>query len=97
MRPLPRREDAVFVLLPRVEERLRGLRPALEELRREGAGTSAPKRRFELTSSALDELEQALELVRETRAELTRVEQRLTRSFDRLLRRLRELERSVAS
>jgi hypothetical protein len=40
-------------------------------------------------------LEQALELVRETRAELTRVEQRLTRSFDRLMRRLRELERAV--
>ena len=85
------------MLLPRVEERLRGLRPALEELRRAGAGTSAPERRFELTSAALDELEQALELVRDTRAKLTRVEQRLTRSFERLMRRLRELERAAAS
>jgi hypothetical protein len=87
------RAEPVLALLSQLETRLRELRPSLEALRREGMGADGPRRRFELTSAALDEIEETLELVRRSRVVLGGVEQRLTRRFDQLLHRLRELDR----
>jgi phage terminase Nu1 subunit (DNA packaging protein) len=90
-----RRDGVLLRLLPELEESLRALRPRLAELRaRQGQADSA-REAFALVSEALDEFERTLALVRETRTALTRVELRLTRRFDQLLRRLREVEQGL--
>jgi hypothetical protein len=51
--------------------------------------------RFEILSSALDELDGALEGVRMARERLGRIEARLARAFDVSLARLRSAEREL--
>jgi hypothetical protein len=87
-------DELALALLPRLEAQLRELRPRLETLRRRAAGTRDGAERSRLINAALDELEQTLEIVRQTRGTLAGIELRLTRRFDGLLRRLRELEGS---
>jgi hypothetical protein len=87
-------DELALALLPRLDAQLRELRPRLELLRRRGVATRDGAERSRLINAALDELEETLELLRQTRSTLGRVELRLTRRFDGLLRRLRELERS---
>lgn len=85
-------DELVLALLPRLDAQLRELRPRLDALRRRGAAARDGAERSRLINAALDELEETLELVRQTRSTLARLEPRLTRRFDGLLRRLRELE-----
>jgi chromosome segregation ATPase len=90
-----RRDATLLRLLPQLEESLRDLRPRLAELRRRQSEADSAREAFTLLSEALDEFERSLALVRETRAALNRVELRLTRRFDQLLRRLREVEQGL--
>jgi hypothetical protein len=90
-----RRDAALLGLLPALEESLRALRPRLAELRQKQASADSAREAFTLLSEALDEFEQTLGLVRDTRTALNRVELRLTRRFDQLLRRLREVEQGL--
>lgn len=90
-----RRDAALLRLLPALEESLRALRPRLAELRQKQASADSAREAFALLSEALDEFERTLGLVRETRTALNRVELRLTRRFDQLLRRLRDVEQGL--
>src|SRR3954452_11159333 len=90
-----RRDTVLLGLLPALEESLRQLRPRLAELRAQQAQADSAREAFTLLSEALDEFERTLGLVRETRTALNRVELRLTRRFDQLLRRLREVEQGL--
>ena len=75
-------------LLPEIEHRLRSLATRY--------GRSAPpERRFELLDSALDELDTALERVRNARSTLGRIELRLVAAYERALVGLREVERDA--
>jgi len=90
-----RRDGILLRLLPELEESLKALRPRLAELRAKQGQADSAREAFTLLSEALDEFERTLALVRETRTALTRVELRLTRRFDQLLRRLREVEQGL--
>jgi hypothetical protein len=90
-----RRDTVLLSLLPALEDSLRELRPRLVELRARQAQADSAREAFTLLSEALDEFERTLGLVRETRTALNRVELRLTRRFDQLLRRLREVEQGL--
>ena len=90
-----RRDGVLLRLLPELEESLRTLRPRLVELRAKQSQADSAREAFTHLSEALDEFERTLALVRETRTALTRVELRLTRRFDQLLRRLREVEHGL--
>ncbi len=73
-------------------ERLLRIRDRLDELREEWEG-AARAHRPELLERALDELDEALELTRERRSKLTRLERRLAARYQTVLARLREAER----
>jgi hypothetical protein len=73
-------------------ERLLRIRDRLDELREEWEG-AAHAQRPELLERALDELDEALELTRERRSKLTRLERRLAARYQTVLARLREAER----
>ena len=76
------------VLLAEAQERLR-------ELRDRYGDVLPADERFELVSSALDELEVALESVRAARERLGRIETRLVLAFDAGIARLRSAEREL--
>jgi len=67
----------------------------LEEIRRRFSQVSLPEERFDLLSTALDELEGALDGVREAHAALARIERRLADGYQIVLRRLRDVERDL--
>jgi hypothetical protein len=69
----------------------------LEEIRQRFAQVSLPEERFDLLSSALDELEGALDGVREAHAALARIERRLADGYQIVLRRLRDVDRARES
>ncbi len=73
-------------------DRLLRIRDRLDELREEWEGV-ARGQRPELLERALDELDEALELTRERRSKLTRLERRLAARYQTVLARLREAER----
>jgi hypothetical protein len=73
-------------------DRLLRIRDRLDELREEFEG-AARAHRPELLERALDELDEALELTRERRSKLTRLERRLAARYQTVLARLREAER----
>ncbi len=75
-------------LLAEIEGRLRALAA------RYGPQTQ-PEERFELVDSALDELDSALERVRDARAKLARIEVRLVAAYERALAELRQAERDA--
>jgi hypothetical protein len=81
-------EPPLPVLLAEVQERLAAFRD------RYGDVLPADER-FELLSSALDELDVALESVRAARERLGRIETRLALAFDSALARLRMTEREL--
>ena len=56
-----------------------------------------PVERFEILDSALDELDTALELVREARAKLLRIELRLASAYENGLARFREAARDAGT
>jgi hypothetical protein len=61
-------------------------------------GTGAqirPEQRFEVVGSALDELDSALERVRDARGKLARIEVRLVAAYERALAELRQAERDA--
>lgn len=74
-------------------ERLLGVRDRLDILRGDWESTTAPGEQTELLEAALDELDAALEITRERRSKLLRLERRLAARYQTLLARLRELER----
>lgn len=73
-------------------ERLLRIRDRLDELREEWE-SAARAGRPDLLERALDELDAALELTRERRSKLTRLERRLAARYQTVLARLREFER----
>ena len=73
-------------------DRLLRIRDRLDELREEWEEAGRPHRP-ELLERALDELDEALELTRERRSKLTRLERRLAARYQTVLARLREAER----
>jgi hypothetical protein len=75
-------------LLAEIERRLRALAA------RYGAQIR-PEQRFELVGSALDELDSALERVRDARGKLARIEVRLVAAYERALAELRQAERDA--
>ena len=75
-------------LLADVEGRLHALAA------RYGPGVP-PGTRFELLDSALDDLDGALERVRDARSKLVRIEVRLVAAYERALAGLREVERDA--
>jgi hypothetical protein len=76
------------LLLAEAQERLRELRDRYGDVLPAGE-------RFEIVSSALDEIEVALESVRAARERLARIETRLVLAFDAGLARLRTAEREL--
>jgi len=78
-RPLPE-------LLGEVQDRL------LDLARKYGPGLPADER-FEILDSALDELDTALERVRDARAKLLRIELRLASAYESGIARIRAAER----
>ncbi|MGH3031866.1 MAG: hypothetical protein ACRDNE_14115 [Gaiellaceae bacterium] len=73
-------------------ERLLRIRDRLDELREEWE-QAARAERSDLLERALDELDTALELTRERRSKLTRLERRLAARYQTVLARLRDAER----
>jgi hypothetical protein len=69
----------------------------LEQLRLRFAEVSLPEERFDLLNAALDELEGALDGVRDAHAALARIERRLADGYQIVLRRLRDVERELES
>jgi hypothetical protein len=59
---------------------------------RYGRGLPAEER-FEVLDEALDQLDAALERVRDARAKLTRIEVRLARAYESAVARIRQAER----
>ena len=80
-RPLPE-------LLGEVQDRL------LELARKYGPGLP-PDERFEILDLALDELDTALERVRDARAKLLRIELRLAAAYESGIARIRAAERDA--
>lgn len=74
-------------------DRLLLIRDRLDELREEWESTAGDVRR-DVLERALDELDEALELTRERRSKLTRLERRLAARYQTVLARLREAERA---
>jgi hypothetical protein len=72
--------------LLRIRDRLDELRVAWEE--------AVPEKRSDLLERALDELDAALEMTRERRSKLTRLERRLAARYQTVLARLRDAERA---
>ena len=62
---------------------------------RYGAGLTAGEQ-FEVLDEALDELDAALERVRDARAKLTRIEIRLATAYENAVARIRQAERDTA-
>lgn len=73
-------------------DRLLLIRDRLDELREEWESTAGAERR-EVLERALDQLDEALELTRERRSKLTRLERRLAARYQTVLARLREADR----
>jgi hypothetical protein len=67
----------------------------MDDFRRHYGDVLPADERFELLSSALDELDAALEGVRTARERLGRIEARLVHAFDVSLARLRSAEREL--
>lgn len=78
-------------------DRLLATRDRLDVLRREYEGASKADERADVLGRALDELDVALELTREARAKVYRLEARLAARYQTLLARLRELEQARAA
>ena len=73
-------------------DRLLRIRDRLDDLREEWESSVSDERR-DVLERALDELDEALELTRERRSKLTRLERRLAARYQTVLARLREAER----
>ncbi len=67
----------------------------MDDFRRRYGDVLPADERFELLSSALDELDAALESVRAARERLGRIEARLVHAFDVSMARLRSAEREL--
>jgi hypothetical protein len=78
-------------------DRLLETRVKLDVLRQEYEGASQPDERADVLGRALDELDAALELTRDARAKVFRLEARLAARYQRVLARLRELEQARAA
>ena len=80
---------------PPLPELLATAQRNLAELRERYGDVLSPDERFELLSTALDELEVSLESVRAARERLGRIETRLTLAFEQAIVRLRTAEREL--
>ena len=78
-------------------ERLLETRDKLDVLRMEYEGASKPDERADVLGRALDELDAALELTRDARTKVFRLEARLAARYQTVLARLRELEQGRAA
>ena len=87
--------DEEIVLDPPLVELLVEIEGRLESLAARYGPTVPPGKRFELLDSALDELDSALERVRDARSKLARIELRLVAAYERALEGLREVERDA--
>jgi hypothetical protein len=74
-------------------ELLREVQDRLVELGRKYGPTLSPDQRFEILDLALDELDTALERVRDARAKLLRIELRLAAAYETGIARIRAAER----
>jgi hypothetical protein len=75
-------------------DRLLETRYKLDALVKDYELASKPDERADVLGRALDELDAALELTRDARAKVFRLEARLAARYQRVLARLRELERA---
>ena len=75
-------------------DRLVETRDRLDALRKEWEQATGRDERADVLGRALDELDAALELTRDARAKVFRLEARLAARYQRLLARLRELEQA---
>ncbi|HEU4449463.1 MAG TPA: hypothetical protein VFR63_05730 [Gaiellaceae bacterium] len=83
-------EQPLPAVLADVQDRLRALG--------EKFGPALPAdERFEILDETLDELDAALERVRDARAKLLRIELRLASAYERGIARFREAERDAAN
>jgi hypothetical protein len=78
-------------------DRLLETRDRLDLLRKEYEGASKLDERADVLGRALDELDAALELARDARAKVFRLEARLAARYQTVLARLRELEQARAA
>jgi len=81
-------DPPLLQLLSEVQQHLQALAD------RYGAELS-PDEQFELLDEALDELDAALERVREARTKLARIELRLATSYENAVSRIRQAERET--
>jgi hypothetical protein len=79
-------DPPLLQLLAEAQENLRGLADRYE-------ADLSQDEQFELLDEALDELDAALERVREARAKLARIELRLATSYENAIARIRQAER----
>jgi hypothetical protein len=75
-------------------DRLLETRDRLDALRKEWEQAAGRDERADVLGRALDELDAALELTRDARAKVFRLEARLAARYQTLLARLRELEQA---
>jgi hypothetical protein len=80
---------------PPLSEMLVDVERRMDEFRSRYGDVLPADERFELLSSALDELDGALEGVRAARERLGRIEARLVHAFDVSMARLRSAEREL--
>jgi hypothetical protein len=80
---------------PPLSHMLADVERRMDEFRTKYGDVLPADERFELLSSALDELDGALESVRAARERLGRIEARLVHAFDVSLARLRSAEREL--
>jgi hypothetical protein len=80
---------------PPLPELLATAQRHLAELRERYGDVLPAGERFDLLSTALDELETSLESVRAARERLVRIETRLTLAFEQAIVRLRTAEREL--
>jgi hypothetical protein len=76
-------------------ERMVEIRDRLDALREEWESASGREAQAEILERALDELDAALEMARDARAKVFRLEARLAARYQSLLARLRELENAA--
>ena len=73
-------------------ERMVEIRDRLDSLRAEWEGAAGREAQAEILERALDEVDTALELARDVRGKIFRLEARLAARYQSLLARLREVE-----
>jgi hypothetical protein len=80
---------------PPLTELLADVQRHLRELAVQFGPDLAPEEQIELLDEALDELDAALERVREARTKLARIELRLAASYENAVARVRQTERDA--